>query len=158
MTGNMNGNVSFYLITSFDSWEEHDILSNMSSYIPEIAYQIIKNKSQSSSSSTCQSNQVKGVTNDLVQQLHSRTPSREHQFKCAVCNKQFTRRGNLQKHSRIHSGEKPFKCELCSKQFARKGDLDVHLRIHSGEKPFKCEHCFKQFSRKGSLKRHLKAH
>ena len=49
----MDGQVAAYLITAVDSWEEHTLLSNMSSYIPEIAAQIIKNKSPSEINSTC---------------------------------------------------------------------------------------------------------
>ena len=92
--------VSGYLITAVDSWEEECRLSNMSSYIPEIANQIVKNKSLSAINLTCQKDDV---TNDV--------PS----LKCEVCSKEFSSRSNLNRHRKIHTDEKPFICGICNK-------------------------------------------
>ena len=102
MAGNMTGEVTVYLLTAVDSWEEDPLLSNMSSYIPEI----IKNKSQSSSSSIRQSNGVNGVTNDMAQCLV-----------CGICSKSFISRFNLNRHLKIHSSKKSCCCKYCTKDF-----------------------------------------
>ncbi|KAJ9575216.1 hypothetical protein L9F63_025834 [Diploptera punctata] len=79
------------------------------------------------------------------------------QFKCAICNKSFSRK-ILVRHLRIHSNEKPFKCYICNKSFTQKNDLTRHLPIHFNVKPFSCSICNKLFSQKSSLNMHLRIH
>ena len=135
------------------------------SYMPEIAYEIRKNKSHSAIKSTCLSSQGKHLAYDWVQC-----------FGCDICSKEFSPKYNLDRHLKVHSGKKPFKCdicekqftwrgclqpfkcEVCKKQFTYKGSLQRHSRIHSGEKPVKCEVCNKQFSRQEGLQHHSIIH
>lgn len=49
---------------------------------------------------------------------------------CHTCQKPFSSASALQIHNRTHSGEKPFKCVVCGRAFTTKGNLKVHMNIH----------------------------
>ena len=55
-------------------------------------------------------------------------------------------------------GEKQFKCHVCNSQFSTKGSLKVHMRLHTGAKPFKCPHCEQRFRTSGHRKSHISSH
>ena len=42
-------------------------------------------------------------------------------------------------HMISHTKEKQYVCDLCGKQFRDKARLDSHRRIHTGETPYKCD-------------------
>lgn len=53
-----------------------------------------------------------------------------HKHFCHTCQKPFSSASALQIHNRTHSGEKPFKCVVCGRAFTTKGNLKVHMNIH----------------------------
>jgi KRAB domain-containing zinc finger protein len=77
-------------------------------------------------------------------------------YKCKVCYKVFSGRGNFTKHvRRSHSGYKPFKCSVCDKDFTCKYSMKRHEMSHLGVKPYSCGYCSYNFSQKSMLKRHI---
>ncbi|OJJ43210.1 hypothetical protein ASPZODRAFT_103600 [Penicilliopsis zonata CBS 506.65] len=49
---------------------------------------------------------------------------------CNLCDKRFTRRGNLNSHLLNHTGERPFACRECGRAFTREHDRSRHEKIH----------------------------
>ena len=47
-------------------------------------------------------------------------------YECSECDYQAPDRSHLVRHTRTHTGEKPYQCELCQKELSRKGNLDIH--------------------------------
>ena len=103
---------------------------------------------------------------------HLRWHSGKRPFACAMCEKSFRDRSELNRHSRRHTGDLPYKwaayckaildlgslssilcrCNTCGKGFLRKERYITHMRIHTGEKPFVCGVCTRGYRDKRELK------
>lgn len=79
-------------------------------------------------------------------------------YKCNICQKAVSTKGNLQKHQIIHLGIKPYKCNFCEKFFTLKGNRDKHELTHTDSRPHKCQICEKRFTLKGNLQQHILTH
>ena len=77
---------------------------------------------------------------------------------CHLCEKAFTRAGDLKRHLLTHSGKKIHKCVTCEKAFALAGNLKKHILTHTGVKAHKCGTCDKAFTQTDNLKAHNLIH
>ena len=77
-------------------------------------------------------------------------------FRCEVCEKNFTVKGNLKQHMLTHTKVKAHECDICKKKFSHKSNLVSHFRIHLGEQPYGCAECEKWFTEISSRNRHLR--
>ena len=75
-------------------------------------------------------------------------------FKCTVCNKTFTNKGNLKRHERGMHSDAVFQCQECTKFFKRRDMLQRHAKTHALSERLPCPSCPRSFLAKRNLDIH----
>lgn len=82
--------------------------------------------------------------------------------KCPICNRLLSCRSALRQHYRTHTGERPFRCRLCARSFTTKGNLKTHIGVHKINPLLSpvhsCTMCHKKYSTAHSLQQHINTH
>jgi len=78
-------------------------------------------------SSVMSSNVLDGM--DLSPSLFEATTGKPNTT-CSVCYKTFACKSALDIHYRSHTKERPFKCKLCDRAFSTKGNMKQHMLTH----------------------------
>lgn len=82
----------------------------------------------------------------------------KRQHSCAICDKWFLKKSNLEAHMRIHLNMKDHVCKVCGKSFIQVGNYVAHLRVHTKERPFCCILCPKSYTQSSALTVHVRSH
>lgn len=110
----------------------------------------------------------KFVSKDLETGDETKAHKRSKIFKCPSCEKEFTRKSNLDSHLITHSNARPHTCKECGKSFARLSDRTRHeSTTHRTTKTFQCRGvkkdgvkewgCGHFYSRADGLRKHFKS-
>ena len=54
---------------------------------------------------------------------------------CEICKRSYSSASALHIHFRTHTGERPFKCSVCGKAFTTKGNLKVNRKPQPRKQP-----------------------
>jgi uncharacterized Zn-finger protein len=82
---------------------------------------------------------------------------KKSKFQCEVCNKDFTKKGSLNRHMKTHTEKKSkFQCEVCEKVCSTKSNLKRHMTTHAeNRREFPCDLCTTVCSTNANLQRHI---
>lgn len=118
---------------------------------------------------------------------HSYDHSREKNYYCSKCGKNFHNKGRLKRHMISHRNKsvtcdvcgeefpdgrtlmnhrhshsnvsgRQFPCRECGKTFGSRSSQQIHIRVHTGERPYGCKYCWKAFADGGTLRKHERIH
>ncbi|XP_068627148.1 uncharacterized protein [Battus philenor] len=87
---------------------------------------------------------------------HMRNHASLPEYKCDVCDKQFSDSSNYAKHRKVHNFYS-YECDMCGGKFRAQASLIKHLLLHEQE-PEKCKICAATFFSKSKLRAHMKQH
>ena len=69
----------------------------------------------------------------------------KQQYKCLICNSNYSTKGCLKIHEDSRHQKIKFDCQECGNQFTQKDGLKTHINsIHKGIK-YKCDQCERDF-------------
>ena len=80
------------------------------------------------------------------------------QFKCSLCQCNFSHRGNLTQHiAAVHEMKKKFfECSLCKYKTGCRSHMINHIAaVHEKKKPFECSLCPRKLGKKSTLTGHI---
>lgn len=94
--------------------------------------------------------------------LSRKTNDDDKPYKCASCQRRFSRADSLEKHNgnpcRRIPDEKPFECAHCGRSFVRMANLKKHNQntcVRTAD-DYECAHCLRRFKLKSVLEAHIK--
>nr|XP_060636044.1 sal-like protein 2 [Anolis sagrei ordinatus] len=115
----------------------------------------------SPSSSSCAG---PGATSQAVAGSSSASspPTSSGSNQCVICLRVLSCPRALQLHYGQHGGERPFKCKICGRAFSTRGNLRAHFVGHKTSSAAKaqnsCPICQKKFTNAVSLQQHVRMH
>jgi len=84
---------------------------------------------------------------------------------CVICHRVLSCRSALLMHYRTHTGERPYRCRLCGRTFTTKGNLKTHMAVHRGRiaglaaatSQHRCRVCHRDFPGSVALQQHIRS-
>ncbi|XP_062994636.1 sal-like protein 2 isoform X2 [Elgaria multicarinata webbii] len=92
----------------------------------------------------------------------SSPPTSSGPNQCVICLRVLSCPRALQLHYGQHGGERPFKCKVCGRAFSTRGNLRAHFAGHKTSSAARaqnsCPICQKKFTNAVSLQQHVRMH
>lgn len=123
-----------FIYESFFKREEYNYDSSINMSPMSTTYDTKINPNMNASTLNLIPLKLKKVLCKKKQLLSQKKDKSYKSYKCGICNKSFSSKGNLKTHKIIHSSDKPFNCDICKKSFAQKVNMKTHMMFHIGNK------------------------